>query len=105
MNSMLLSNLRRAGTPETVLALLATSVAVADDGDRDRDQHFVGTWATAPVSQAPSAAVNINNQTLRQIVHISVGGSRARIKVSNAFGTAPLIIGGAHIARRDTNER
>jgi lysophospholipase L1-like esterase len=104
MNSMLLSKLRRVGTPVAVVALLAAPVAIADDGNRDRDQHWVGTWATAPVSQAPSAAVNISNQTLRQIVHISVGGNRARIKVSNAFGTAPLIVGAAHIARRDSNE-
>jgi len=83
-----------------VLALL-TGLAMADDGDRDRDLHWVATWATAPVSQAPSAAVNLDNQTLRQIVHISVGGDRVRIKVSNAFGTAPLIVAAGHVARRD----
>ena len=102
----MLSNLRRVATPIALLAVFAGSVARAgdDDRDRDRDQHWVGTWATAPVSQPPGAAVNINNQTLRQIVHISLGGERVRIRVSNAFGTAPLIVGAAHIARRDTNE-
>src|SRR5262249_44535894 len=76
-------------------------LARADDGDRDRDRRWVATWATAPLSQAPGAAVNLANQTLRQIVHISVGGDRVRIKVSNAFGTAPLIVGAGHVARRD----
>jgi len=33
-------------------------------------------------------------------VHVSVGGSRVRIKVSNSFGDEPLIVGAAHIARR-----
>jgi lysophospholipase L1-like esterase len=97
-----LSKLRGVGTL-AVLALLTGPLVMADDGDRDRDRdrHWVATWATAPVSQAPSAAVNLANQTLRQIVHISVGGDRVRIKVSNAFGTAPLIVGAGHVARRD----
>lgn len=42
----------------------------------------------------------VNNQTLRQIVHTSIGGSRVRVVLSNAFGTTPVDIGGAHIALR-----
>jgi lysophospholipase L1-like esterase len=45
--------------------------------------------------------LNFNNQTLRQVVHTSIGGERVRIVLSNAFGTAPLAIGGAHVALRD----
>jgi lysophospholipase L1-like esterase len=103
---MLLSKLR-LGAPVAVLALLGGVVLAEDRDDRDDDrgERWVGTWATAPVSQPPGAAVNIDNQTLRQIVHISVGGERVRVKLSNAFGTAPLIVGAAHIARRDVNER
>ena len=103
MTRMLLSKLRRVATSIALLATFAGSVALAGDDDRDRNPHWVGTWATAPVSLAPSPAVNINNQTLRQIVHISVGGQQVRVRVSNAFGTAPLIVGAAHIARRDAN--
>jgi lysophospholipase L1-like esterase len=44
----------------------------------------------------------VNDQTLRQIVHTSIGGSRVRIVLSNAFGTAPVEIGGASIALRDS---
>jgi lysophospholipase L1-like esterase len=65
-------------------------------------EHWVGTWATAPVTQVPSATNEVNNQTLRQIVHISVGGDRVRVKFSNLFGTSPLVIGGAAIGVRDT---
>jgi lysophospholipase L1-like esterase len=43
----------------------------------------------------------VNNQTLRQIVRTSVGGSRVRIVLSNAFGTAPIEIGAGNIALRD----
>jgi lysophospholipase L1-like esterase len=45
--------------------------------------------------------LHFNNQTLRQIVRTSLGGNRARVVLSNTFGTAPLTIGAAHIALRD----
>ncbi len=32
------------------------------------------------------------------IVHTSIGGSRVRIQLSNAYGTAPLMVGAAHVA-------
>jgi lysophospholipase L1-like esterase len=74
-------------------------------------EHWVGTWATASVArpqnvQSPPgggpavAPRNFKDQTLRQIVHISIGGERVRVVFSNAFGTAPLEIGAAHIAIR-----
>ena len=34
------------------------------------------------------------------VVHTSIGGSRARVQLSNAFGTTPLKIGAAHVALR-----
>src|SRR6266853_4024482 len=50
---------------------------------------------------APPAPVNFKNQTLRQIVHVSLGGDRLRVVLSNAFGTVPLEIGAAHVALRE----
>jgi lysophospholipase L1-like esterase len=52
----------------------------------------------------PQPFVHVTNQTLRQIVHTSVGGSRVRVMFSNAFGTAPLTIGAAHVALRDRDD-
>jgi len=49
----------------------------------------------------PQPPVIINDQTLRQIVHTSIGGNRVRVVLSNNFGTAPIEVGGAHIALRD----
>jgi lysophospholipase L1-like esterase len=40
---------------------------------------------------------------LRQIVRTSIGGSRVRVVLSNAFGTAPLEIGAAAVALRATD--
>ena len=41
-------------------------------------------------------APDVTGQTLRLIVHTSVGGSEARIWLSNRFGVAPIRIGSAH---------
>jgi lysophospholipase L1-like esterase len=48
----------------------------------------------------PKALQTYRNQSLRLIVHTSAGGTKVRIKISNTYGNGPLVIGGAHIARR-----
>jgi lysophospholipase L1-like esterase len=45
--------------------------------------------------------LHFKNQTLRQIAHITLGGSRLRVVLSNTFGTVPLTIGAAQVALRD----
>jgi lysophospholipase L1-like esterase len=80
-------------------------------------RHWVGTWAatlvaraavppSAPVAgqPAPAPPLNFNNQTLRQIVRVSVGGPEVRAVFSNAFGTAPLSVGAANIALREKDD-
>jgi len=42
------------------------------------------------------------DQTVRMIVHTSIGGNKVRIELANAFGKEPVVIGGAHIAIRTT---
>lgn len=51
---------------------------------------------------APPSSPHFSNQTLRQVAHVSMGGSSVRVVLSNAFGTSPLAIGAAAIAIRDT---
>jgi len=46
----------------------------------------------------PPPPATAQNQTLRQIVHTSIGGAKVRVVLSNVFGTAPLEIGAAAIA-------
>ena len=58
--------------------------------------------AAAPPGPPPTPPVrSFNNQTLRQIVRPTLGGERLRVVLSNAFGTAPLVVGAAHVALRD----
>lgn len=39
-----------------------------------------------------------HDQTLRQTVHVSVGGESVTVRLSNEFGTTPLSVGAAHVA-------
>jgi lysophospholipase L1-like esterase len=93
--------------------------------------HWVATWAASPqsasfnfprppqnaaapkISPEPKPATQakqqpafslppkIENQTVRMVVHTSIGGTRARVQISNAYGTGPLAVGSAHIALRE----
>jgi lysophospholipase L1-like esterase len=45
--------------------------------------------------------LHFNDQTLRQIAHLSAGGGRIRVVLTNTFGTVPLRIGAAQVALRD----
>lgn len=110
-----------------VFSLFTSHASLQQGGAADR---WVGTWATAvvergvaaqaPPAQAPPAPqgqtapaavppapappppiLAFSNQTLRQIVRTSIGGTRVRVVLSNAFGTAPLVVGAAEVALRD----
>jgi lysophospholipase L1-like esterase len=86
-----------------VAVLLTTTPPSASSADANRDdQHWIGTWATAAQPARPADAQTFRNQTLRLIVHVSAGGKKVRITLSNAFGDQPLAIGGVHVARRTT---
>ncbi len=64
---------------------------------------WIGTWATAAQPSLPGKNIQVfRNQSVRLVVHTSVGGKRVRIKISNTYGEQPLQIGVAHIARRTT---
>jgi len=88
--------------------------------------HWVATWATAqdlaptvrdtidippglarpnfgrarggpPGSDIPAT---LTNQTVRMVVHTSIGGRKVRVELSNAIGKNAIVIGSAHIALR-----
>lgn len=87
----------------TALALLAISLAgcrgpaslgAASGG-------WVGTWGTAPQLTEPAnlpPAPGLTGNTLRQVVHVSLGGTRVRVHFSNEFGSSPVTLSAAHLA-------
>jgi lysophospholipase L1-like esterase len=106
--------------PVLVLAQLGTLGLI--QAQPKGQERWVATWATAQalVRQAPArpaatppdattapattppeiAARGLNNQTVRMIVRTSIGGKRLRVRLSNAFGGAPVTVGTAHLAIR-----
>ena len=63
-------------------------------------QRWVGTWSTA-VSQpvAGQALAGFRNTTIRQRVHVSLGGAWVRVRLTNVFGSGPVKIGPVTVAR------
>ena len=72
-------------------------------------EHWVGTWAASPMAaNNPGAKFGAQRDehslpggdgtTLREIVHISIGGPSVRVILTNEFGLDPLTISAAQIA-------
>src|SRR5690349_12056352 len=62
---------------------------------------WVATWAASPQSESPNpreAFVDIDDQTVRERVRVSIGGSQIQLRFSNEFGSSPLLIGSATVA-------
>jgi lysophospholipase L1-like esterase len=88
-------------------SLFAGIVLISSLAIGQGSQHWVSTWATSPQvravpAQQPANAppAGFNNQTIRMIVRTTIGGPRARVQFSNAFGTTAVTIGAARIALR-----
>jgi lysophospholipase L1-like esterase len=65
-------------------------------------QHWVGTWAASQQIPEPGNALRpeqLTDVTLRQLMRVTLGGPRLRIRLSNVFGTAPLRIDSVYVAR------
>ena len=87
--------------------LLAAGLAVpalparAQSGAGER---WSATWGAAPAGPPPSASTqSFTSQTLRLVVHTSIGGNRVRVRFSNEMGSTPLRIGAASIGVRSSS--
>jgi lysophospholipase L1-like esterase len=90
-----------------VVALAALALACAPPApEASRAITWVGTWGAAPStpglrSGGPQPRIpDFGDRTLRQVVHVSVGGDSVRIRLSNKDGESPLVVGAAHVASR-----
>jgi lysophospholipase L1-like esterase len=79
-----------------LLLILLTSVVHPVAATDTPANHWVATWSASP--QRAGAPLQVQAQTLRQIVHTSLGGSAVRVRISNAYGITGLVIGAAHVA-------
>jgi lysophospholipase L1-like esterase len=84
-----------------LFALLSLTFSAGSAGAAARHGNWVGTWAASAQQPRPAGLGSpgnpdlkgFTNQTLRQIVHTSIGGSALRIHVSNAYGAQTLVLG------------
>jgi lysophospholipase L1-like esterase len=80
-----------------VAAAVSPAAAASAHG---RPSHDVGTWAAPPTTIPPTGLLTLSDQTVRHVVHISTGGDRLRVRLTNEFGNTPLRIGEVRVARR-----
>jgi len=66
-------------------------------------EHWVTTWGCGPQLTEPRnlPPALLANSTLRQFVHVTLGGKHVRVRFSNAYGTSPVAIQLAHVALAD----
>lgn len=97
-----------------VVVLISTAIFVGTGGQRNAlsaseprsgghavpasSGQWVGSWSAAPAAAEPHTLHGLPDVSVRNVVHTSVGGSRARIHLSNLFGSQPLIISHATLA-------
>lgn len=85
-----------------VLAFVATpSAALAVQPPAAPGDPWVGSWGAAPAGAQPDTPNGYPNVTLRFVVRMSVGGSLVRVRLTNAYGSRPLVIRHATVALAD----
>lgn len=89
--------------------------AAADDGTSTRHNNpvakgpnsaapastgtWVGAWSASPAAAEPgTGTTGLAGRSVRNVVHTAVGGTSARVTLSNLYGRSPLTIAHASIA-------
>ncbi|GIJ54203.1 SGNH hydrolase [Virgisporangium aurantiacum] len=89
----------RAGLFVALAALAAPFVMatpVAASAAPSAGPPWTGAWATSPQREVGPA---FSNQTLRMLVHPTIGGSSLRIRLSNGFGDRDVTFSAVSVAR------
>jgi lysophospholipase L1-like esterase len=83
-------------------ASLALACAFVCWGKQAKPEVWVASWGASqqvPEPQDAMAADDLRDATVREVFHLSAGGSALRVHLSNAFGTEALHFSSVHIAR------
>ena len=64
------------------------------------NDHWINTWTAGPMPPWAGGPLPVGffDQTVRQVVRISLGGDKVRVRLSNEFGFRPVEVGAAHLA-------
>src|SRR5450830_2054740 len=93
--------------PLAASALLACSLSGA--AHADPASAWISSWTASPQAVwgqdflfPSNIPATLDEQTVRQVARVSLGGKRVRIVLSNAYGHAPLTIKTASVALAGT---
>jgi lysophospholipase L1-like esterase len=84
------------------IALLGACLLTATAEARDTAHTWIASWGSSQMIADGDNALPADRAraiTLRQVIRLSAGGTRIRVRLSNAFGTRPLVIGAGHVAQ------
>jgi lysophospholipase L1-like esterase len=94
-------SLRIAVVCAALLIAAVPSISAADGVDR-----WVGTWS-APMAVGNASErqwpeiLGSGNETIREIVHISIGGTSVRIRLANTYGEKPLTLHSIYVGLQE----
>jgi lysophospholipase L1-like esterase len=98
----------RARTAQTTLCATAVLLFGIDTTHAQTATPFAVTWGSAQVQEVltdeTDTGLTLTNQTVRQVVHTSIGGSVARLRLSNLYGSGPVTISNVNVALSATNQ-
>jgi len=90
----------------SLIVILALAVSVPSLLAKSDAKKWVGTWASSPLLDAKAKNAEEllttgtqSGATLREVVHVSIGGDTVRVRFSNLYGNSPLVIGAVEIAQ------
>jgi lysophospholipase L1-like esterase len=90
------------------LFAIICALALASTDAHAAGTRWIGSWAAAPAMPMAAPASNpargtptFDNQTIVQVLRLSAGGQRLRLRLSNEYGAQPLAIDAARVALVD----
>ena len=88
-----------AGAPAMV-----ASAGPSDTGASHQRTVWAGSWAAAVTRGNATGLTNtgLNDQSVRMVVHTTVGGERFRVRLSNSYGEQAVRVGRATVAKPNT---
>jgi hypothetical protein len=80
------------GLGALLLTLPGAGIAHAMPTHNDAGSHWAATWAASPTAANATglSATGLSDQTVRDVVHTSVGGSMLRVRLTNRYGDRPV---------------
>ncbi|MCQ2250980.1 MAG: SGNH/GDSL hydrolase family protein [Bacteroidales bacterium] len=91
-----------------LIGLLGLALSANTAFAQTSQQEWKGTWATAeeaPLDPWDYPKESLSNRSVRQIIHVSIGGESLRMLISNEFGSSAVDIKSVYIANAGDLEK